>query len=183
MLTGRSLGQILHDVPVALNQLLHLISLFVTIIFLGFILIFILAVLLISLPSLAFLLFGSFLKKGPHRRHEFCVLRCSTTSLDTNTLRGRRPSLNYLPTQDAGGQFALHAAAVGRIHPQQELPASGERDGQRVKYFFGVDAGGETIKKCDFSGYNMTGKTKKIKYLTNNTLIFWVITTVLSNDI
>lgn len=58
------MGQILHDVPVALNQLLHLISLFVTIIFLSFILIFILAVLLISLPSLAFLLFGSFLKKG-----------------------------------------------------------------------------------------------------------------------
>lgn len=29
----------------------------------------------------------------------------------------------------------------------------------------------------------MTGKTKNIKYLTNNRLIFWVITTVLSNDI
>lgn len=55
--------------------------------------------------------------------------------------------MNYLSIQDSGGQLALHAAAVGRIHPQQELPASGEGDGQRVKDFSGVDARGETVRK------------------------------------
>lgn len=47
----------------------------------------------------------------------------------------------HLPTQ-AERQFALHAAAVGRIHPEQELPAAGEGDGQGVEDLPGVDAGG-----------------------------------------
>lgn len=66
---------------------------------------------------------------------------CSTGS---RVLRGGR--LIYLSVHDAGRQFALHAAAVGRIHPQQKLPASGEGDGQRVKDLSGVDAGGGTVR-------------------------------------
>lgn len=58
--------------------------------------------------------------------------------------------LNYLSVQDAGGQLALHATTVGGIHPHQELPASGEGDGQRVEDFSGVDAKGETIRKMIF---------------------------------
>lgn len=63
-LTGGSLGQILHDVPVALDQLLHLVRLSVAVLLLllSFLLVFILAALLFSLPSFVFLLFGSFLK-------------------------------------------------------------------------------------------------------------------------
>lgn len=61
-LTGGSLGQILHDVPVALNQLLHLVRLSITIFFLTIGFFFILAALVISLLLAFFLLFGSFLK-------------------------------------------------------------------------------------------------------------------------
>lgn len=63
-LTGGSLGQILHDVPVALDQLLHLVRLSVAVLLLllSFLLVFIIAALLFSLPSFVFLLFGSFLK-------------------------------------------------------------------------------------------------------------------------
>lgn len=50
----------------------------------------------------------------------------------------------YLSVQHPGGQFALHTAVVCRVHPQQELPASGEGDGQRVEDFSGVDAGRQT---------------------------------------
>lgn len=58
------MGQILHDVPVALDQLLHLVRLSVAVLLLllSFLLVFILAALLFSLPSFVFLLFGSFLK-------------------------------------------------------------------------------------------------------------------------
>lgn len=68
-LTGGSLGQILHDVPVALNQLLHLV---ITIIFLWFLLVFVFAALLVSLLLTVFLLLGSFLMKGPDKMHVFC---------------------------------------------------------------------------------------------------------------
>ena len=61
-LTGGSLGQILHDVPVALNQLLHVVRLSVTIVLLSVVFVFILAALLVSLLSPVFLLFGAFLK-------------------------------------------------------------------------------------------------------------------------
>lgn len=61
VLTGGRLGQVLHDVPVALNQLLHL-SLCVAVIFLSLVLIFTLAVLLISILFPVFLLFGPILK-------------------------------------------------------------------------------------------------------------------------
>lgn len=60
------MGQILHDVPVALNQLLHLVRLSVAILLfllLSFLLVFIIAALLFSLPSFVFFLFGFFLKK------------------------------------------------------------------------------------------------------------------------
>ena len=66
---------------------------------------------------------------------------CSTGQ---HVLRGG--CLSYLSVHDAGRQFALHAAAVGRIHPQQKLPAPGEGDGQRVKDLSGVDAGGEIVR-------------------------------------
>lgn len=61
VLTGGRLGQVLHDVPIALNQLLHL-SLCVAVIFLGLVLIFTVAVLLVSFLFPVFLLFGSILK-------------------------------------------------------------------------------------------------------------------------
>lgn len=69
---------------------------------------------------------------------------------------------DYLSVQDAGGQFALHAAVVGRVHPQQELPASGERDGQRVEDFSGVDATGETVRKVIFMTTVLSKRHKKI---------------------
>lgn len=110
-LTGGGLGQILHDVPVALNQLLHLIRLFVTIIFLGFILIVILAVLLVSLPSPVLLLLGSILKTNK-RRHKQCsvlfddstgykhtVLQIVWITSPYKTLEG---SLPFTPPQLAG---------------------------------------------------------------------------------
>lgn len=67
-LAGRSLWQILHDVPVALNQLLHLIRLSISIILLNicFILIVILAARLFPLPLSVFFLFGSFLRNRAH---------------------------------------------------------------------------------------------------------------------
>lgn len=48
-LTGSSLGQVLHDVPVALDLLLHLVSLSVAIVFLRFVLLFSLTVLFLSI--------------------------------------------------------------------------------------------------------------------------------------
>ena len=47
----------------------------------------------------------------------------------------------YLPTEGARGQLALHPSVIGRVHPQQEVPAAGEGDGQRVEDLPGVDAG------------------------------------------
>lgn len=55
--------------------------------------------------------------------------------------------MKYLSIQDAGRQFPLNTAIVGQIHPQQELPASGEGDGQRVEDFSGVYARGETVRE------------------------------------
>lgn len=54
--------------------------------------------------------------------------------------------LCYLSIQDAGWKFTLHSTIVGWIHPKQELPASGEWDGQRVKDFLWMDAGGKMSK-------------------------------------
>lgn len=54
----------------------------------------------------------------------------------------------YLSIQDTRGQFALHSAAVCRVHPHQELPASGEGDGQRVEDFSGVNARRQTIREA-----------------------------------
>lgn len=58
-LTGGSLGKVLHDVPVALDLLLHLVGLPVAVIFLRFVLLLSLAVLFICV--LLFLLLASIL--------------------------------------------------------------------------------------------------------------------------
>lgn len=72
--------------------------------------------------------------------------------------------LNHLSIQDAGQKFPLHSAIVGWIHPQQELPASGEWDGQRVKDFFGMDAGEKKKKKHGKIFFLTSKQVIKIKY-------------------
>lgn len=70
------------------------------------------------------------------------------------------PRWTYLSVQEAGGQFAFHTTAVSRVHPQQELPALGERDGHGVKDLFGVDAveGKKTKKKGKLVSNNLAAK-------------------------
>lgn len=78
------------------------------------------------------------------------------------------PRWTYLSIQEAGGQFAFHTTAVSRVHPQQELPASGERDGHRVKDLFGVDAveGKKTKKRENL--YQITSQRSWIAEISSH---------------